>query len=236
MAKSYESLLEYKKSTGDWHYDPSIPTADCTYVGQIIDLDFESFKHKLPEKESKTSMDIWPEDVENGTLIPSQLSPNNPAGIKLDNQRWGYHNGNTENTQYTEIEDDLPEEFIKIRDLMNMDYSFVAIMKQDPGHFNPLHFDTYHTVVDRANLSEDDRFKVKRYLMFLEDWDWGHFVQVGNNVLTNWKAGQIYTWNYGMYHLTANAGKSTKWTCQITGFPNENSLHNITQFKFKLRG
>ena len=37
MAKSYESLLEYKKSTGDWHYDPSIPTADCTYVGQIID-------------------------------------------------------------------------------------------------------------------------------------------------------------------------------------------------------
>ena len=119
---------------------------------------------------------------------------------------------------------------------MNMDYSFVAIMKQDPGHFNPLHFDTYHTVVDRANLSEDDRFKVKRYLMFLEDWDWGHFVQVGNNVLTNWKAGQIYTWNYGMYHLTANAGKSTKWTCQITGFPNENSLHNITQFKFKLRG
>ena len=44
MAKSYESLLEYKKSTGDWHYDPSIPTADCNYVGQIIDLDFESFK------------------------------------------------------------------------------------------------------------------------------------------------------------------------------------------------
>ena len=88
MAKSYESLLEYKKSTGDWHYDPSIPTADCTYVGQIIDLDFESFKHKLPEKESKTSMDIWPEDVENGTLIPSQLSPNNPAGIKLVTSFW----------------------------------------------------------------------------------------------------------------------------------------------------
>ena len=48
MAKDFDSLLEYKKSTGDWHYNPSIPSVDCQYVGQIIDLDFESFKNKLP--------------------------------------------------------------------------------------------------------------------------------------------------------------------------------------------
>ena len=70
----------------------------------------------------------------------------------------------------------------------------------------------------------------------LEDWDWGHFLQVGNNVLSNWKAGEIYTWNYGMYHLGANAGIKTRCSCQVTGYSTEESLHNLNEFEFKLRG
>ena len=76
MSKNHKSLLEYKKSTGDWHYNPSIPSNDSQYVGRIIDLDFSKFKSKLEEKESECGVALYDEDFKNGTLIPSQLNPN----------------------------------------------------------------------------------------------------------------------------------------------------------------
>ena len=248
MSKDYESLLEYKQSTKDWHYDPSIPSNDCQYVGQIMDLDWSKIKKDLPYKEpSKTSPAyIWPEDIENGTLIPSQLSPNSLAASKLDIKRWGYHGENTKHTQYiefkqdddpaNEIADDFPEQIYKIRDLCNLKYAVVAILKQEPGNFTAWHFDTYHSVVTKGNLSESDKKKVKRYWIPLEDWHWGHFVQVGNDVLTHWNAGQVFTWEYGMYHLGANAGIKTRLTCQVTGLPTEKSLHLVNDYNFYING
>ena len=41
MSKDYESLLEYKKSTKDWHYNPSVPSIDYQYVGRFVDLTFD---------------------------------------------------------------------------------------------------------------------------------------------------------------------------------------------------
>ena len=246
MSKDFESLLEYKKSTKDWHYNPSVPSVDYQYVGRFVDLTFD--ENELPEKEtSKTSASyIWPEDIKNGTLIPSQLSPNSLAASKLDIKRWGYHEGNTAHTQYIEFKqdddpsdekpDDLPQKFYEIRDFCNMDYSMVAVLKQEPGNFTGWHFDTYHSVATKGNLTEEQKKDIKRYWIPLEDWHWGHFIQVGNSVLTHWKAGEIYTWNYGMYHLGANAGIKTRWSCQVTGYSTEESLHNLNEFEFKLRG
>ena len=111
----------------------------------------------------------------------------------------------------------------------------IACFKQNPGNTNPWHFDAYGGVKKKGNLNNADSKKIKRYLLFLEDWDWGHIIQVGNNVLSQWKAGDIYTWNYGMYHLSANVGISPKWTCQITGLPSKKALHLIKKKKFILK-
>ena len=55
MSKDFESLLEYKKSTKDWHYNPSVPSIDYQYVGRFVDLTFD--ENELPEKEpSKLSL------------------------------------------------------------------------------------------------------------------------------------------------------------------------------------
>ena len=48
MSKDFESLLEYKKSTKDWHYNPSVPSVDYQYVGRFVDLTFD--ENELPEK------------------------------------------------------------------------------------------------------------------------------------------------------------------------------------------
>jgi hypothetical protein len=231
----FESLLEYKKSLKDWHYDPMIPSNDCQYVGTIQDFDFSTIKPKLENKEPEPGVTLYPEDFVNGKSIPDQLSPDSVGAGKLDHVRHGYTKHNTCYTQWIDNRDTLPDEFIKIRSLCNFKYAKIACFRQDPGHTNPWHFDTYQGTVKKGNLTGDDTKKVKRYLLFLEDWHWGHILQVGNNMLSNWKAGDIYTWDYGMYHLSSNAGIVPKWTCQITGYPTEESLHLSTNFKFKIK-
>jgi len=36
MDDKYKSLLEYKKSTKDWHYNPSLNSVDSHYVGRFV--------------------------------------------------------------------------------------------------------------------------------------------------------------------------------------------------------
>ena len=230
----FESLLEYKKSLKDWHYDPSIPSNDCQYIGRIEDLNFSKIKPKLQEKEEEPGITLYPEDFVNGTSIPDELSPDSLGAGKLDHVRYGYTEHNTKYTQWIDDRDVLPDEFTQIRDFCNLDYATVACFKQNPGQTTAWHFDTFRGAVKRGNLDNDDAKKIRRYLLFLEDWHWGHILQIGNNVLTHWKAGDMYTWEYGMYHLSTNAGIIPKWTCQITGLPTEDSLHLSTDYKFKI--
>ena len=37
-----------------------------------------------------------------------------------------------------------------------------------------------------------------------------------------------------MYHLSCNAGLKPKYTLQVTGIPNDKSLHNLGEFEFYL--
>jgi len=236
MSKDYESLLDYKKSLKDWHYDPSVPSNDAVYIGRITNLDFSSIKLKLnPYQASENGIKLYEDDFKNGKLIPSQLNPDSVGAMKLDHIRHGYNKHNSRYTQWIDNRDDLPDDFDSIKNLCSLKDATIACFKQDPGNTNPWHFDTYQGAVEKGNLTDKERKNVKRYLLFLENWDWGHFLQVGNSVLTHWKAGDMYTWDYGMYHLSTNGGVTPKWTCQVTGYPTEKSLHNLKEFEFKIR-
>ena len=234
--KVFKSVLEYKKSLGDWHYDPSVQSTDCQYVGRIIDLDFSKIKKKLSNKDSEHSCEIYSEDFKNGKKIPSQLDPYTIAAQKIDFFRKWYTEHNSKYTQWIDNRDELPDEFMEIKKLTKLRFSTIACFKQDPGQATPWHFDVHRAVAEKAKKISDKKENVKRYLLFLEDWHWGHFLQIGNSVLSHWKSGDIYTWNYGMYHLSRNGGIVPKWTCQITGLPTKNSLHFLkNQFEFSIK-
>ena len=57
-----------------------------------------------------------------------------------------------------------------------------------------------------------------RVLLFVDDWHWGHFLQVGNQVVSNWKKGDIYSWKSDRYHLATNSGITKRYTIAITGY------------------
>jgi len=66
--------------------------------------------------------------------------------------------------------------------------------------------------------SEDQPDNIFRFMIFLHDYEFGHFVQYGNEILTKYRAGDLYTWDHkNVPHCTGNAGVTPRSTMVITG-------------------
>ena len=137
---------------------------------------------------------------------------------------WGYV---TENTSYRQAHFDAsdrentPAWILKIADYIgdreHLSNIVCTITKQDPGNSLPPHVDVYDSYRKKKNIPEDDAKNIIRYLVFLEDWKIGHFLQFGDSVCCYWKKGDCITWDYGLRHLSTNAGTEPKFAMQITG-------------------
>jgi len=89
-----------------------------------------------------------------------------------------------------------------------------------PGHGIPMHTDTFNSYKSYYNIPKDKDITVKRYFVAISPWDWGHMLQVHNNVLTHWQTGD--TWNIPemTYHLSVNFGIAPKYSLTLTGQEN----------------
>jgi hypothetical protein len=95
-----------------------------------------------------------------------------------------------------------------------------SVYRMGPGTVLPNHSDTYAKFKQLHGITDSD--SVYRAIVFLEDWQSGHYLEVGGVPITNWIAGETITWQSDVLHLAANIGKTDRYTLQITGVPNEN--------------
>lgn len=86
----------------------------------------------------------------------------------------------------------------------------------DPGTILPRHHDIYKRYIELFEL-ENHPQSVYRAIVFLEDWQSGHYLEVADEPITPWKAGDVVTWWYDTPHLAANMGTTPRYTLQITG-------------------
>ena len=56
-----------------------------------------------------------------------------------------------------------------------------------------------------------------RIIVFLEDWQSGHYLEINGEPIIEWSAGDWVGWNYDTPHLAANIGMTDRYTMQITG-------------------
>jgi hypothetical protein len=83
---------------------------------------------------------------------------------------------------------------------------------QFPGQVWNLHIDKLEKYLP------DDPNQVYRFMVMLNDWAPGHFLQYGNYVHTGYRAGEIYSFDwYNVPHCTANAGMIPRCTLLVTG-------------------
>ena len=87
--------------------------------------------------------------------------------------------------------------------------------RMDPGTILPYHQDTYKRYIEIFKL--DNPQNVHRAIVFLEDWASGHYLEIDNEPIVKWQAGDVVTWQYDTPHLAANMGYTPRYTLQITG-------------------
>ena len=142
----------------------------------------------------------------------------------------GYHNDLTRagftshNTGGNQRRDDLPEEFHKMAELSGLKDPQIMFLEQPPGRSIPWHRDSYNNY--RRNFAKvSDDTEVIRYLVQLNDWNWGHYVLIGNTPIHQYRIGDIHCWREGVYHATGNVGYWPRYCLTITGQVTPDALH-----------
>ena len=90
-----------------------------------------------------------------------------------------------------------------------------SVYRMGPGSVLPMHSDTYAKFKEIHNLK--NTASVVRTIVFLEDWNSGHYLEMNGTPVTQWRAGDWVSWNNDFPHLAANMGKTNRYTLQLTG-------------------
>jgi hypothetical protein len=84
------------------------------------------------------------------------------------------------------------------------------------GTILPTHSDLYLKYIDLFDLQGLEH-TIRRAIVFLEDWQPGHYAEYLDQAHVNWSAGSTVEWTYDTPHMAANMGSTPRYTLQITG-------------------
>lgn len=114
-------------------------------------------------------------------------------------------------------EDKIPKKFLDMADMIGIGPTpKIRVHVQYPGEVFTQHIDKLAAFSWSPKHATSQT--IKRIVVFLTDWELGHFYQFGNESLQGWRAGDIHTFDWpNVPHCTANAGHTPRVTLQITG-------------------
>ena len=108
-------------------------------------------------------------------------------------------------------------QFIKIFQEMGWKDIGTSYYRMGTGTILPTHSDLYLRYVDVFKLQGQEH-KIRRAIVFLEDWRPGHYFEGNSIAKTDWRAGDVVEWCYDAPHMAANLGLEPRYTLQITGW------------------
>jgi hypothetical protein len=108
------------------------------------------------------------------------------------------------------------QQFINIYSEMGWRNIGTSYYRMDTGTVLPRHSDLYVKYIKLFDLKGQEH-RIRRAIVFLEDWQSGHYAECAEEPIVNWSAGNIIEWQYDVPHLAANLGLTPRYTLQITG-------------------
>lgn len=108
-----------------------------------------------------------------------------------------------------------PEWIMPFREIITMPLFSWSIYRMRPGDVIPEHGDTYQRFCELHGIHDIN--SIKRYIVFLEPWQSGHYFEIDGTAIVNWHAGTWVQWHGNTRHLAANLGQVPRYTLQITG-------------------
>ena len=88
--------------------------------------------------------------------------------------------------------------------------------RMNTGTVLPSHQDRYVKYISLFGLQGREH-SIRRAIVFLEDWQPGHYAEYEDRPFVNWRAGSVIEWTYDTPHMAANLGPTPRYTLQITG-------------------
>jgi len=89
-----------------------------------------------------------------------------------------------------------------------------SFYKMTSGVILPRHVDRFVKFKEMYDCKEKT---VVRALIMLEDWKHGHYLDMDDKAIVDWKAGDYAIWTSDVPHTAANIGFDDRYTLQITG-------------------
>ena len=108
------------------------------------------------------------------------------------------------------------ESFVNIYKQMGWKDIGTSYYRMTTGTVLPTHGDLYLRYVELFKLQGQEH-RIRRAIVFLEDWKSGHYFEGNDIAKINWQAGDVVEWGYDTPHMAANMGLEPRYTLQITG-------------------
>jgi hypothetical protein len=108
------------------------------------------------------------------------------------------------------------QRFVDIYSDMGWKNVSTSYYRMRTGTVLPTHQDTYKKYIQLFDLAGQEH-RIRRAIVFLEDWKSGHYFEGIGQPLINWSAGTVIEWPYDTPHMAANIGLEPRYTLQITG-------------------
>ena len=165
-----------------------------------------AFKYHIPK--------FW--DDEFKTLLYVNEEFNDPANL----QSWlalGFPNRFTgDMCDMRSVQPRWNHKFVELYQEMGWRDVGTSYYRMMPGTILPTHQDLYVKYIQLFDLQGQEH-TIRRAIVFLEDWQPGHYAEYVDQPYTSWKAGDAVEWNYDTPHMAANMGMTPRYTLQITG-------------------
>lgn len=159
--------------------------------------------------------DIW------GDLHVSLPYINEPFNDPVTQKRWldqGFTHQKFTGDLY-DMRFPEPGWITKFRQQLPLAHFSWSVYRMLPGTVLPEHGDTYRRFCEIYSIIDIKR--IIRYVVFLEDWNSGHYFEIDNQPVVFWSKGDAISWRGSTPHLAANIGKAARYTLQITGLTDD---------------
>tara|TARA_R110002051_G_scaffold49557_1_gene96685 strand:+ start:2115 stop:2768 length:654 start_codon:yes stop_codon:yes gene_type:complete len=212
-----KSKFEFNKVSPGWHYDTKIKQGlelSCLDNINLSDITKEKVSNiiEAPYREGgikRIHIGDTAEKVEN-KIIDSRIAHMREVGYKSNDYFIEFIND-----KFLELEKTLSIEY-------DIEYHHACAIYLEPGQCMPVHDDTYaylqkYMKRDYPEVKYDAVENIRRYLVFLTDWEWGQCLGAGNTIEHQWTAGDVYAWKHKMLHWSSNSSMKPMAFFEITG-------------------
>lgn len=146
---------------------------------------------------------FWEEEL--STYVAEHTTPIAPHAVPHIN----YEGTSLKQT----FNEDLPSCWKQFYKALCVEEGSVCWLTMEPGEVIPTHKDYFYMLKTKKNVEVE---ACVRYLVMLEEWAPGHFVQLDDLVLTGWKRGDVWRFDHTVLHWAANCGSTNFYSCQVS--------------------